>query len=90
MMVFYVCVVKLYKDKGYKGEIGVVYVLLIKYFYDLENLVDVCVVELEDIIYNKFILDVIYFGYYLDKMMEGVNYILVENGGEFDFCDEDF
>lgn len=71
-MVVYVRVVKLFKDGGYKGEIGVVYVLLIKYLFDLLNFEDVCVVELEDIIYNKFILDVIYLGKYFCEMMEGV------------------
>lgn len=72
MMVVYVCVVKFFKDENYKGEIGVVYVLFIKYLYDLFNFEDVRVVEFEDIIYNKFILDVIYFGKYLCEMMEGV------------------
>lgn len=40
--------------------------------FDLLNFEDVCVVELEDIIYNKFILDVIYLGKYFCEMMEGV------------------
>lgn len=84
MMVSHARAVKLYKDKGYKGEIGVVHALPTKYPYDPENPADVRAAELEDIIHNKFILDATYLGHYSDKTMEGVNHILAENGGELD------
>ena len=54
MMVSHARAVKLYKDKGYEGEIGVVHALPTKYPLDPENLADVRAAELEDIIHNKF------------------------------------
>lgn len=77
-MVSHARAVKLYKDKGYKGEIGVVHALPTKYPYDPENPADVRAAELEDIIHNKFILDATYLGHYSDKTMEGVNHILLK------------
>ena len=89
-MVSHARAVKLYKDKGYEGEIGVVHALPTKYPLDPENLADVRAAELEDIIHNKFILDATYLGHYSDKTMEGVNHILSVNGGSLDLREEDF
>ena len=90
MMVSHARAVKLYKDKGYKGEIGVVHALPTKYPYDPENPADVRAAELEDIIHNKFILDATYLGHYSDVTLAGVNHILKVNGGQLDLRDEDF
>jgi len=90
MMVSHARAVKLYKDKGYKGEIGVVHALPTKYPLDPKNPADVRAAELEDIIHNKFILDATYLGHYSDATMEGVNHILSVNGGSLDLRDEDF
>lgn len=84
MMVSHACAVKLYKEKGYKGEIGVVHALPTKYPLDPENPADVRAAELEDIIHNKFILDATYLGRYSAETMEGVNHILSVNGGSLD------
>ena len=89
-MVSHARAVKLYKDKGYKGEIGVVHALPTKYPLDPKNPADVRAAELEDIIHNKFILDATYLGHYSDATMEGVNHILSVNGGSLDLRDEDF
>ncbi len=90
MMVSHAKAVKLYKDAGYSGEIGVVHALPTKYPYDPTNPDDVRAPELEDIIHNKFILDATYLGYYSEKTLEGVRHILKVNGGELDLRDEDF
>ena len=90
MMVSHARAVKLYKDKGYKGEIGVVHALPTKYPLDPKNPADVRAAELEDIIHNKFILDATYLGHYSDETMEGVNHILSVNGGSLDLREEDF
>ena len=90
MMVSHARAVKLYKDKGYKGEIGVVHALPTKYPLDPENPADVRAAELEDIIHNKFILDATYLGRYSEETMEGVNHILSVNGGNLDLREEDF
>jgi len=90
MMVSHARAVKLYKDKGYKGEIGVVHALPTKYPLDPENQADVRAAELEDIIHNKFILDATYLGRYSDETMKGVNHILSVNGGSLDLREEDF
>ena len=90
MMVSHARAVKLFKDKGYKGEIGVVHALPTKYPLDPENPADVRAAELEDIIHNKFILDVTYLGRYSEETMEGVNHILAVNGGSLDLREEDF
>lgn len=90
MMVSHARAVKLFKDKGYKGEIGIVHALPTKYPYNKDDLADVRAAELEDIIHNKFILDATYLGEYSDKTLEGVNHILLENGGKLDLREEDF
>lgn len=90
MMVAHARSVKLYKDKGYTGEIGVVHALPTKYPLNPENPADVRAAELEDIIHNKFILDATYLGGYSEATMTGVNHILAENGGELDCREEDF
>ncbi len=90
MMVAHAKAVKLYKEQGYKGEIGVVHALPTKYPFDKNNPEDVRAAELEDIIHNKFILDATYLGKYSDKTMEGVQHILNVNGGQLDLRDEDF
>ncbi|WP_134839254.1 family 1 glycosylhydrolase, partial [Streptococcus pneumoniae] len=82
--------VKLYKEKGYKGEIGVVHALPTKYPLDHENPADVRAAELEDIIHNKFILDATYLGHYSEKTLAGVEAILAANGGSLDLREEDF
>lgn len=64
MMVAHAKAVKLFKDNGYSGEIGVVHALPTKYPYDPTNPEDVKAAELEDIIHNKFILDATYLGHY--------------------------
>lgn len=89
-MVSHARAVKLFKDGGYSGEIGVVHALPTKYPFDANNPDDVRAAELEDIIHNKFILDATYLGKYSDKTMEGVNHILEVNGGELDLREEDF
>ena len=90
MMLAHARAVKLYKDNGYPGEIGVVHALPTKYPYDPSNPGDVRAAELEDIIHNKFILDATYLGRYSQKTMEGVNHILSVNGGKLDLREEDF
>ena len=90
MMVSHARAVKLFKDGGYKGEIGVVHALPTKYPFDKNNPDDVRAAELEDIIHNKFILDATYLGGYSEKTMEGVNHILALNGGTLDLREEDF
>ncbi|WP_373751948.1 6-phospho-beta-galactosidase, partial [Jeotgalibaca porci] len=90
MMLAHARAVRVYKDNGYSGEIGVVHALPTKYPYDPSNPGDVRAAELEDIIHNKFILDATYLGRYSQKTMEGVNHILSINGGNLDLREEDF
>lgn len=90
MMVAHAKAVVKYKEKGYKGEIGVVHALPTKYPYNPDDPGDVRAAELEDIIHNKFILDATYLGKYSEKTMDGVNHILKVNGGELDLPEEDF
>lgn len=90
MMLAHAKAVKLFKNKGYDGEIGVVHALPTKYPYNPNDYADVKAAELEDIIHNKFILDATYLGKYSEETMNGVDHILKINGGELDLRDEDF
>lgn len=90
MMVSHACAVKLYKEKGYKGKLVLFTPCLLNILLDPENPADVRAAELEDIIYNKFILDATYLGRYSAETMEGVNHILSVNGGSLDLREEDF
>lgn len=89
MMVAHARAIKLYKDKYYSGEIGIVHALPTKYPYDANNPEDVRAAELEDIIHNKFILDATYLGHYSEKTLAGVEHILNHNGGILDIRQED-
>ena len=89
-MVAHAKAVKLFKDNGYSGEVGVVHALPTKYPYDPTNPEDVRATELEDIIHNKFILDATYLGKYSRETMEGVQHILSVNGGKLDIPEEDY
>lgn len=89
MMVAHARAIKLYKDKHYSGEIGIVHALPTKYPYDANNPDDVRAAELEDIIHNKFILDATYLGHYSEKTLAGVEHILHHNGGMLDIRQED-
>lgn len=91
MMVAHAKAVKLYKDAGYPGEIGVVHALPTKYPFDPSDPADVYAAELEDIIHNKFILDATYLGHYSEKTLAGVQHILAANGNDkLDLRKEDF
>lgn len=90
MMVAHARAVKLFKDGGYNGEIGVVHALPTKYPYDPENPEDVRAAELDDIIHNKFILDATFLEKYSDETIKGVEHILAVNGGKLDLRPEDF
>ncbi|NJH99882.1 6-phospho-beta-galactosidase [Staphylococcus hyicus] len=90
MMVAHAKAVTLYKNQGYKGEIGVVHALPTKYPFDKNNPEHVRAAQLEDIIHNKFILDATYLGKYSKETMEGVQHILNVNGGKLDLREEDF
>ncbi|MDU5332846.1 6-phospho-beta-galactosidase [Enterococcus sp.] len=90
MMISHARAIKLYKDKGYKGEIGIVHALPTKYPVNPDKPGDVRAAELEDIIHNKFILDATYLGHYSEKTLAGVSHILENNGGELEFYEEDF
>lgn len=90
MMVAHAKTIKLFKEKAYDGEIGIVHALPTKYPYDPENSKDIRAAELEDIIHNKFILDATYLGRYSKKTMDGVNHILSVHGGNLEMLQEDF
>lgn len=89
-MVSHARAVKLFKDGGYSGEIGVVHALPTKYPFNPENPGDVRAAELEDIIHNKFILDATYLGGYSEATMEVSTIFLQLNGEELDLREEDF
>lgn len=89
MMLSHARTVKLYKDAGYEGEIGIVHALPTKYPFDESNPADVRAAELEDIIHNKFILDATYLGHYSAETLEGVEEILDANGGQIEITKED-
>lgn len=90
MVVAHAKAVKIFKDNGYKGKIGIVHALPTKYPADPNNPEDVRACQLEDIIHNKFILDATFKGQYSKETMEGVNHILSVHGGKLDLRDEDF
>lgn len=82
-------IVNFFKDSGYLGEIGVVYLLEIKYFVsDLEE--DCYVCFLDDVLLVRFFLDVIYFGYYFEEIMCVLDEICEVNGVLYEFVDSDF
>lgn len=90
MMLAHARAVRLFKDKGYSGEIGVVHALPTKYPANPENPEDVRAAFLEDVVHNRFILDATYLGKYSDETMEAVHHILAVNGGQLDLREEDF
>ncbi|MGT2934097.1 6-phospho-beta-galactosidase [Streptococcus catagoni] len=89
MMVAHARAVKIFKDAGYPGEIGIVHALPSKYPFDKNNPADCRAAELEDIIHNKFLLDASLLGRYSQETLEGVEEILLANGGEMTILEAD-
>lgn len=89
MMLAHARAVKLYKDKSYDGEIGIVHALQTNYPYNPEDPEDVKACELQDVLQNKFLLDATYKGEYSQETLKGVQHILDVNGGELDIREED-
>ncbi|WP_242258651.1 6-phospho-beta-galactosidase [Streptococcus thoraltensis] len=90
MMVAHAKTINYFKKNNINGEIGIVHALPMKYPKEPNNSEDVRACELEDIIFNKFILDATYKGKYSEHTMAGVNHILSVNGGQLDLREEDF
>ena len=89
MMLAHAKTVKLYKDKDYNGEIGIVHALQTNYPYDPDNPEDVRACKLQDILQNQFLLDATFKGKYSEETLEGVEHILKVNGGELDIQEDD-
>lgn len=70
MMVSHACAVKLYKEKGYKGEIGVVHALPTKYPLDPENPADVRAEDFTALEAAKDLNDFLGINYYMSDWME--------------------
>lgn len=89
MMYAHAKTVNIFKDGGYKGEIGVVHSLETKYpASDKEE--DKHAAKLDDALSIKFLLDATYLGYYSDETMAHINEILAANGQSADIDSNDF
>lgn len=89
MMYAHAKTVNIFKDGGYKGEIGVVHSLETKYpASDKEE--DKHAAKLDDALSIKFLLDATYLGYYSDETMAHINEILAANGQSADIDFNDF
>lgn len=88
MMVAHAKAIKLFKDKGYSGEIGIIHSLETKYPYE-DKKENERAAFLMDVLCNKFLLDATYKGYYTDEVMDAVNEILEANDAKLEITDEE-
>lgn len=89
MMVAHARVVKLYKEQGYSGEIGIVHILESKYpISELPEDQDAAVRE--HILANRFMLDATFTGTYSAEVMNVIEDILKKNQGELRTEPRDF
>lgn len=89
MMVAHARTVKIYKEKGYSGEIGVIHSLETKYPYDKKNEADQWAATKYDVLSNKFLLDATYNGCYSDLTMKALNEIMEANHAKLEITQED-
>lgn len=88
MMVAHARAIKLFKDNGYNGEIGIIHSLETKYPYE-DKEENKHAAFLMDVLSNKFLLDATYKGYYTDEVIKAVNDILEANNGELKITEEE-
>lgn len=82
-MVAHAKVVNLFKEKDYPGEIGIVHIL--ESYYPAEDAVEnLAAVNACNVLYNQFMLDAIYKGYYDDDTMFVINKVLEQNQGKLE------
>lgn len=89
MMYAHARVVNLFKDGGYKGEIGVVHSLEPKYPAS-DDPKDVHAAFLDDALSVRFLLDATYLGHYSDETLSALDEICAENNASYSFDSEDF
>ena len=89
MMLAHAKAVLAYKEKGYKGKIGVIHSLETKYPYDENSEEDILAAKKEDILANQFLLDATFLGYYSEETIATINKLVDLNNGVFDYDNED-
>jgi 6-phospho-beta-galactosidase len=89
MMYAHAKTVNIFKDKKYKGEIGVVHSLETKYpASDSEE--DRHAAFLDDALSIRFLLDATYLGYYSKETLSAIDEICKANNASYQFSEEDF
>lgn len=89
MMVSHARAVVAYKEKGYKGQIGIIHSLENKYPYDENSEDDKKAAKTDDILANQFVLDATFLGEYTKETLETIQYLASINNGEFNALEED-
>lgn len=89
MMVAHAKAVNVFKEKGYRGKIGVVQSLEYKYPYDENSLADIKAAKNEDILQNQFLLDATFIGEYSKETLDIANHLVSLSNGSLDITDED-
>nr|WP_263313329.1 6-phospho-beta-galactosidase [Mammaliicoccus sp. Marseille-Q6498] len=81
-------VVNLFKEKGYKGEIGIIHSLTQFYSID-DNPENIKAAYIQDIFANGFMLDGTFLGEYTEEKLAVVRQIVDANNGHLDITDEE-
>ena len=85
MMVAHAKAVCAYKEKGYKGKIGIIHSLETKYPLNENDPKDVYAAKKEDVLANQFLLDATFLGYYTDETIKIINELVHINNGTFEY-----
>ena len=85
MMVAHAKAVCAYKEKGYKGKIGIIHSLETKYPLNENDPKDVYAAKKEDVLANQFLLDATFLGYYTDETIKIINELVHINNGKFEY-----
>lgn len=83
MILAHAKVVIAFKEKGYKGQIGIIHSLETKYPSDASKPEDVLAAKREDILTNQFLLDATFHGEYSAETMEHINFLFGLEGKTF-------
>ncbi|WP_159316288.1 6-phospho-beta-galactosidase [Mammaliicoccus sciuri] len=81
-------VVKLYKEKGYNGEIGIIHALTQIYPIDQQP-ENVNAAKVQDTFINGFLLDGTFLGAYSSEKMDVINHLLNKYDGSLDMPEEE-
>ncbi|GGE26007.1 6-phospho-beta-galactosidase [Streptococcus himalayensis] len=89
MMVAHAKTVVEFKNKNLKGEIGIIHILEQRYAYDEQSVLDKKAAQTDDVIANRFLLDLTFLGYPTELTETTIDAVLQLNNFSYTVLEDD-